>query len=314
MSRPLPIIIDCDPGQDDAVALLLALASPDDLDVRGITTVAGNVPLPLTSVNALKMCELASRPDVPVYAGCSRPMVKELYTAEHVHGPSGIDGTDLPDPVTPLQEAHAIDYLVSALLEADSGEITLCTLGPLTNLAMALVKEPRIAGRIRQIVMMGGGYFEGGNTTPAAEFNIYVDPHAAHVVFTSGIPITMMPLDVTHQALTTPPRIAALRRIGSSASRAVVGMLEFFDRHDIDKYGMAGGPLHDPCVIAYLLEPDLFSGRRCHVEIISDSGAANGSTLVDWWGVTGREPNALVMNEIDDDGFFTLVTERIARL
>ena len=310
----MPIIIDCDPGQDDAVALLLALASRQDLDVRGITTVAGNVPLPLTSVNALKMCELAARSDVPVYAGCSRPMLKDLYTAEYVHGPSGIDGTDLADPVTPLQEAHAIDYIVSTILETDPGEITLCALGPLTNVAMALVKEPAIAGRIRQIVMMGGGYFEGGNTTPAAEFNIYVDPQAAHVVFTSGIPITMMPLDVTHKALTTPPRIEALRRIGTSASRAVVGMLEFFDRHDIEKYGIAGGPLHDPCVIAYLLEPDLFSGRRCHVEIVSDSGAANGSTLVDWWGVTGREPNALVMNEIDDDKFFALLTERIARL
>lgn len=296
------------------MALLLALASPDELEVRAITTVAGNVPLALTSLNALKMCELASRPDVPVYAGCSRPMLKDLYTAEYVHGPSGIDGADLPEPVTPIRETHAVDYLTAALLEADPGEITLCTLGPLTNLGMALVKQPAIAGRIGEIVMMGGGYFAGGNTTPAAEFNIYVDPHAAHVVFTSGIPITMMPLDVTHKALTTPERIDAFRGLGTAAGDAVAGMLDFFDRHDMEKYGTAGGPLHDPCVVAYLLDPDLFSGKRCHVDIVSDSGAANGMTLVDWWDVTGREPNALVMNEIDDAGFFALLTDRIGRL
>jgi purine nucleosidase len=314
MTKPLPIIIDCDPGQDDAVALLLALASPEDLDVRAITAVAGNVPLALTSVNALKMCELAKRPDVPVYAGCPRPMLKELYTAEYVHGPTGIDGTYLPDPTITLQDEHAVDYLVRALSEAEPGEITVCTLGPLTNLAMALVKEPAIAGRIREVVMMGGGFFEGGNTTPAAEFNIFVDPHAAAVVFTSGIPITMMPLDVTHKALTTPERVAAFSGIGTPAATAVAGMLEFYDRHDIEKYGMEGGPLHDPCVIAYLLDPALFGGKRCHVEIVSDSGPASGATLVDWWKVTGKEPTALVMNEVDDTGFFSLLMERIGRL
>ena len=314
MAGPTPIIIDCDPGQDDAVALLVALASPDDLDVRSITTVAGNVPLPLTSRNALKMCELAGRADVPVYAGCRRPMLNDLYTAEYVHGPSGIDGANLADPESDLVDGHAVEHLAASFLEGDPGEITLCTLGPLTNVAMAMVLEPDITSRIDRIVMMGGGYFEGGNTTPAAEFNIYVDPHAAHVVFTSGVPITMMPLDVTHKVLSTPARVEAIRDLGTAAGDAVAGMLDYYDRHDTDKYGIAGGPLHDPCVIAHLLDPTLFSGRECHVEIVSDAGAASGATLVDWWGVTGKAPNALVMDDVDDERFFRLITERIAAL
>ena len=314
MVSPVPIIIDCDPGQDDAVALLLALASPESLEVLGITTVAGNVPLALTSMNALKICELAARTDVPVFAGCSRPLLKELYTAEYVHGPSGMDGADLPDPKMSLQDEHAVDYLARVLLESPPGEVTLCTLGPLTNVAMAIVKEPAVTGRICEIVMMGGGYFEGGNTTPAAEFNIFVDPHAAHVVFTSGIPITMMPLDVTHKALTTGARIEAFSRLGSPAGTAVAGMLEFFDRHDIEKYGIEGGPLHDPCVVAYLLDPGLFGGKPCHVEVVSDSGPASGATLVDWWNVANREANATVMRDIDTAGFFALLTDRIGRL
>jgi purine nucleosidase len=311
---PRPVIIDCDPGQDDAVALLLALASPAELEVRAVTTVAGNVPLPLTSINALKMCELAGRPDIPVHAGCARPMRKSLTTAEYVHGPTGLDGADLPEPSIPLASGHAVDVIVEAALAADPGELTLCTLGPLTNVGMALVKEPAVAEGIREIVMMGGGYFEGGNTTPAAEFNIYVDPEAAANVFTSGIPITMMPLDVTHRALSTPERVAAIRALGTPAAAAVTGMLDFYDRHDVAKYGLEGGPLHDPCVIAFLLEPGLFSGKACHVEVVTDDGPANGATLVDWWEVTGRPANAVVMNRIDADGFYRLLTERIARL
>lgn len=314
MVAPRPIIIDCDPGQDDAVALLLALASPEQLELRAITTVAGNVPLPLTSINALKMCELAGREDVPVYAGCSRPMRKELYTAEYVHGPTGIDGAELPEPGKQLEDDHAVDFLVDAVMEAAPGEITLCTFGPLTNLGMALVKAPDMAPRIREIVLMGGGFFEGGNTTPAAEFNIYVDPEAAYNVLASDVPITMMPLDVTHKALSTPARVDTFRSLGTAAGAAVAGMLDFYDRHDVEKYGFEGGPLHDPCVIAYLLRPDLFGGKPCHVEVVTDPGPANGATLVDWWEVTGRTPNAMVMNEIDADEFFALLTERISRL
>ena len=314
MSTPRPIIIDTDPGQDDAVALLVALASPDELDVLGIIAVAGNVPLALTSKNARKICELAERQDVPVYAGCPRPMMRELHTAEYVHGPSGLDGADLPEPTMPLQKQHGVDYLVDTLLAAEDGSITLCPLGPLTNVAMAMVKVPAIVPKVREIVLMGGGFFEGGNATPAAEFNIWVDPHAAHVVFTSGVPITMMPLDVTHQALATPKRVGTFRAMGTPAGNAVAGMLDFFDRYDTEKYGTDGAPLHDPCVIAYLLEPGLFAGKHCHVGIETASPDTLGMTVVDWWGVTDGAPNAVVMNSVDADGFFAVLVDRIGRI
>ncbi len=307
------IIIDTDPGQDDAVAILLALASPE-LEVVGITAVAGNVPLPLTQLNVRKVCELAGRPDVKVFAGATRPLIRKLFTAEYVHGKTGLDGPDLPEPVMPLQPQHAVDWIVETLMAHAPGEITLCPLGPLTNIAMALIREPRIAPRIAQIVLMGGGFFEGGNMTPAAEFNIYVDPHAADIVFRSGVPIVMMPLDVTHKALTTRARVDRFRAMGTRVGDATVALLEFFERFDEHKYGTDGGPLHDPCVIAYLLKPELFSGRQCNVEIETASELTIGMTVTDWWGVTDRPKNALVMHGIDSNGFYQLLTERLATL
>lgn len=313
MAQARKIIIDTDPGQDDAVAILLALASPE-LEVLGITAVAGNVPLALTEKNARKVCELAGRPDVRVFAGAKRPLVRDLVTAEHVHGKTGLDGPELPEPRMALDGRHAVDFLVETLMAHAPGEITLCTLGPLTNIALALLREPEIAPRVREIVMMGGGFFEGGNVTPAAEFNIYVDPHAADVVFRSGIPIVVMPLDVTHKALTTAVRVAAIRKLGTPVAVATAQMLEFFERFDEQKYGSDGGPLHDPCVIAYLIEPGLFGGRRCNVSVETASELTMGMTVVDWWGVTERPKNALVMRDIDDDGFFALLTARLGRL
>ena len=313
MALQRKIIIDTDPGQDDAVAILLALASPE-LEILGITAVAGNVPLALTQKNARKICELGGRPDLPVYAGAVRPMVNPLVTAEHVHGKTGLDGPDLPEPVMPLQPEHAVDFIVETLMAHEPGEATLCTLGPLTNIALALVREPLIAPRIREIVMMGGGFFEGGNITPAAEFNIYVDPHAADVVFRSGVPIVMMPLDVTHKALTTAARVSAFRDLGTRVGMATAEMLEFFERFDEEKYGSDGGPLHDPCVIAYLLKPELFWGRHCNVAVETASELTLGMTVIDWWGVTDRPANALVMRDIDHEGFFQLLTERLAML
>jgi len=307
------IIIDTDPGQDDAVAILLALASPE-LDVLGITAVAGNVPLSLTQLNARKICELAGRPQTRVFAGASRPLVRPLVTAENVHGKTGLDGPVLPEPAMPLQDRHAVDFIVETLMAEEAGSVTLCPLGPLTNIGLALVREPRIAGRIGEIVLMGGGFFEGGNVTPAAEFNIHVDPHAADVVFRSGAPITMMPLDVTHKALTTATRVAAFRRLGTRVGTATAEMLDFFERYDERKYGTDGGPLHDPCVIAYLLRPALFSGRHVNVVIETASELTMGMTVIDWWGVTDRPRNAQVMREIDADGYFALLTERIGRL
>lgn len=311
---PRKIIIDTDPGQDDAVAILLALASPDELDVVAITAVAGNVPLELTTLNALKMVELAGRPEVPVHAGSVTPMVRPLITAEYVHGATGIDGADLPEPSTPVADGHGVDVIVDLLMESEPGTMTLCPLGPLTNVGMAMVREPRIVPRIAEIVLMGGGFFEGGNTTPTAEFNIYVDPHAADIVFRSGVPITVMSLDVTHRALIAPRHMERFAAVDSPAGRAVHGMLEFYERYDVDKYGMEGGPLHDPCVIAHLLVPGMFRGREVSVAVETTSELTMGMTVVDWWNLTPNPPNATWMREVDADGFFDLLVERIGRL
>jgi purine nucleosidase len=307
------IIIDTDPGQDDAVAILLALASPE-LEVLAITAVAGNVPLPLTALNSLKMVELAGRPEVPVYAGCDRPMVRPLITAEYVHGKTGLDGAELPEPVTPLAPGHAVDRIIELVLANDPGTVTLCPLGPLTNVGTALARAPEIAPRLAGIVLMGGGFFEGGNTTPTAEFNIYVDPQAADIVFRSGVPITVMSLDVTHRALMLPRHLDRFAAMGTALGTAVHGLLTFYERYDVEKYGMEGGPLHDPCVIAYLLRPELFGGRNVNVEIEVQSELTMGMTVVDWWGMTDRARNARWMRTIDSDGFFDLLVERLARL
>lgn len=315
MSRPgrQAIVIDTDPGQDDAIAILLALASPE-LEVLAISTVAGNVPLDLTSRNARMVCELAGRPDLPVHAGADRPLLRPLVTAEHVHGKTGLDGCELPVPTMPLQAEHSVDLIIRSVMERPVGSVTLCPLGPLTNIALALQKEPALAQRIGRIVLMGGGCFEGGNITPAAEFNCYVDPHAAAVVFGSGVPITMVPLDCTHQALTSPARIAAIRALGGRIGPAVAGWLAFAERFDEQKYGQQGGPLHDPCVIAWLIKPELFRGRRCNVEIETQSPLTLGMSVIDWWGVTERPRNALVLGEVDAQGLFDLITERLGRL
>jgi len=307
------IIIDTDPGQDDAVAILLALASPE-LEVLGITAVAGNVPLEWTQKNARKVCELAGRPDIRVFAGAAQPLQRALVTAEYIHGNTGLDGPVLPEPKMALQTPHAVDFLVEEIKRQPPGSVTLCTLGALTNVALALQRAPEIAPRIQQIVLMGGGYSEGGNITPAAEFNMYVDPHAAAVVFASGIPLVVLPLDVTHQVLTTRKRLDAIAAIGTPVAHATVELLEFFERYDEAKYGSDGGPLHDPCVIAYLLQPALFKGRHCNVRIETESELTMGMTVVDWWGVTGRPANALFLRAVDADGFFSLLTERLQTL
>jgi purine nucleosidase len=311
---PRKIIIDTDPGQDDAVAILLALASPDDLDVEAVVAVAGNVGLAQNARNALKVVELAGRTEVPVFAGSIRPMRRQLVTAEHVHGETGLDGPVLPEPKKALEPRHGVDFLVDRFMAADPGTITLATLGPLTNVALALVREPRIAPRIKEIVMMAGAYFEVGNITPTAEFNVYVDPEAADVVLKSGIPITMIPLDVTHGVLSTKPRLERIRAIGNRCGAAVADMLGFSERFDLEKYGGHGAPLHDPCVIAYLLRPELFTGRHINVEIETGSPLTVGMTVADWWRITDRPRNVNYLRSADADGFYDLLTERLARL
>lgn len=308
------IIIDTDPGQDDAVAILLALGSPDEIDLLGIVAVAGNVPLPLTQKNARIVCELAGRPDIPVFAGCDAPLARPLVTAEHVHGKTGLDGPSLPDPTMGLQDRHGVDFIIEALRTEPAGTVTLVPIGPLTNIAEAFRRAPDIVARVQEIVLMGGAYFEVGNITPAAEFNIYVDPEAADIVFKSRIPLTVMPLDVTHKALTTRPHIAGFRTMGTEVGRMVAEWTDFFERFDKDKYGSEGAPLHDPCTIAYLLQPDLFTGREINVEIETGSDLTRGMTVADWWRVTDRPANATFMGDVDADRFFRLLTERLARL
>jgi purine nucleosidase len=311
---PLPIIVDTDPSPDDAVAFLIALASPAELEVLAITTVAGNVPVSLTSRNALKALELAKRTDVPVYRGAEAPLLRPLITAEHVHGRTGFDGYDLPEPVTPLAKGFAPDAIVDLVMSRPAGEVTLCCLAPLTNIALAMAKEPRLAGHVREIVIMGGAFSEGGNVTPAAEFNVYVDPEAAARVLRCGAPITMIPLDCTHQALSTAPRLQKLRAIGTPLAEAFFHLLSFNKLHDERKYGWAGGPLHDATVVAWLLSPKIFGGRKVHVEVECASPLTLGMTVVDWWNVNGAEPNVRFLREIDADAYFELVIERLGRL
>ncbi|MGF1498070.1 MAG: nucleoside hydrolase [Elainellaceae cyanobacterium] len=306
-----PILIDCDPGIDDAMALLLAFAAPE-LQILGITTVAGNVPLDLTQVNARKICTLANRTDIPVYAGCPRPLLRSPTTAEAIHGQTGLGEGLLPAPTVPLQPQHAVEVLIQTLLRTPQ-PITVATLGPLTNLAVALIQAPQIAPNIDEIVMMGGAVTHG-NVTPCAEFNLYADPHAAQVVFTSGIPITMLGLDATHQVLTTPARLAAIRAIATPAADKIATLLAQYGTADQERYGLAGSPLHDPNVIAYLIQPSLYQGKPCHVEVELTSPTSLGRTVVDWWNTSGRPANATVINAVDADGFYDLLTQRLAQI
>jgi purine nucleosidase len=307
------IIIDTDPSPDDAVAILMALASPE-LQVLAVTTVAGNVPLPLTSKNARKALELGKRTKTPVYAGASAPLVRKLITAEHVHGRTGFDGYELPEPTMPLANGFAPEVIVDLVMQREPGAVTLCCLAPLTNIALAFAKEPRLGSHLKEIVLMGGTFSEGGNITPAAEFNIFVDPEAAARVLECGAPITMVPLDCTHQALTTNKRLDKLRAIGTPVAEAFYHLLTFNKAFDQQKYGWEGGPLHDATVIAYLLAPEIFSGRKVNVAVECASPLTLGMTVVDWWSVTGKPANVQFMREINADRYFDLVIERLARL
>ena len=312
MSRQ-SIIIDCDPGQDDAVALFLAMASPEELEILGITAVAGNVPLELTQRNVRLMCDIAGCREVPVFAGCDRPMVRELLTAEKVHGKTGIDGVDIAEPETPLQEEHAVDFNVETLRAAEDASVTLVPTGPLTNIGTVIDRAPDVLPKIRQLVIMGGAMREGGNYSPSAEFNILVDPHAADIVFSCGRPITSMGLDVTHQVLSTRARVERIRELANPVADATAGMLGFFERHDSKKYGVEGAPLHDPCTIAWLLAPELFEGKVCNLSVETRSELTMGHTAIDFWHVTDRPHNVNWIHSVDADGFYDLLTDRLAR-
>ena len=307
-------ILDTDPGQDDAVAILFALGASDRLHLDALTAVAGNVPLPLTSKNARIICDWAGREDMPVYAGCEMPLLHTLVTAEEVHGRNGLDGVELHEPRTPLQSRHAVDAIIERVRAEPAGTVSLCAVGPLTNVAMAIRRAPDIVPLLKQIVVMGGCYFEAGNVTPAADFNFFVDPHAAAIVFESGAPVVVLPLDVTHKACTSEKRIAALRALPNHCGPLAADILTSYQRFDTQKFGLEGGPLHDPCAIGYLLDPTLFKGRQVHVAIETGSELTLGASVVDWWGITGKQPNAYWVNEVDDERFFAELTLALGRL
>jgi purine nucleosidase len=307
------IIIDTDPGQDDAIAMLLAFASPE-IEVLGICSVAGNVPLALTTRNALRICELAGRTDVPVFAGAEGPLLRGPVTAEQVHGASGLDGPDLPEPTMRPRDGHAVQFIAETLRREPAGSVTSCALGPMTNLALAFALAPDVRSRVARIVSMGGGRFEGGNITPVAEFNIFADPHAAQAVLNAGIPVVMHPLDATHRALTSRNRVAAFRDLGTRPGIAVADMLSFAEVYDMERYGAEGGPLHDPNVIAWLLHPEIYRGRDVNLEVETGSDLTMGQTVVDWWGATDRRKNVHYVREVDDTAFFELLVRRIGRL
>ena len=309
------LIIDTDPGADDVIALLFAMAAPERLNIQALTTVAGNVPLAKTSRNARLACEWAGRPDIAVYAGAQRPLKRTPIYAANIHGREGLTGVDVYEPAAPLAEGGAVEYLVRTLRAAPEKSVTLAMLGPQTNLALALEQAPDIVRGLRELVLMAGAHFNGGNITPVAEFNVFADPHAAEaVLLKSGVPITMLPLDVTHKILTSDERIARLRGLGNRAGAIVADILDAYAPQEMKHYDMPGGPVHDATVTAYLLQPSLFKGRRIHVEVDSREGMGFGQTVADWYGSLHRAPNVNWIVDGDAQGFFDLLTEHIARL
>lgn len=307
------IVFDCDPGVDDCIALMAALASPEDFDVLGICTVAGNVSLKTCTRNALAITALAGRDEVAVYAGCPRPMVEQPVAAAHIHGETGLGAARLPDPTHAQASIHAVDFLVETLRAADPGSITLAPTGPLTNIAVALVKAPDIAEAIKEIVLMGGARSEGGNITASAEFNMYADPHAARVVFQSGLPITAIGLDTTLQLRCTPARHTALEEMGNQAGSVAAQMIGHVNAIYGEIYGTEGAALHDPCVVLYLLRPELFETRRAYIEVETRAGLTRGHTSVDIYA-DADQTNAHWAMGVDSDTAFALLHERMSRL
>jgi inosine-uridine nucleoside N-ribohydrolase len=301
------IVIDCDPGHDDAIAILLALASPE-VELVGVTTVAGNQTLDKTTRNALVTLEIAGRADVPVAAGADGPLSRELRTAAHVHGDSGLDGPELPEPQAQPVAPHAVDLLAEVI----DGETVLVPTAPLTNIALLLERHPEVRDRIEHIVWMGGAIGEG-NVTPAAEFNAFVDPEAAAVVFASGIPLTMVGLDVTHKALFTRAHAERLRESGR-AGRFVAELSDFFQRFHERSYGFEGSPIHDAMAVAHVIDPTLVTMRKVNVAVETSSELCDGRTVVDLRGVTGRPENADVGVDVDAERFLDLLVTRIASL
>ncbi len=306
------LIIDCDPGQDDAINLFLALPKTTDYDILGITVVAGNTSLEKTQRNARLLCELAGRTDILVFAGANAPLEYSLATAEEVHGSEGLEGIEIYEPKMPLQEKDAVDFIIETLRAADAGSITLVPTGPLTNIAKVLIQAPDLASKIKEIVLMGGALREGGNITPSAEFNIYVDPHAAKIVFESGVPLVVFGLDVTHKVLSSDDVLERIKDLGNPVALAAYNLLTYYGRFDEDKYGTNGAPLHDPCTMAYVLKPKLFTLKPCNIRVEAGDGLCRGHTAVDFWYATDLPHNSLWAYDVDKKGFFDLLIQQLA--
>jgi len=302
------VIIDCDPGHDDALALMLAHASPE-VELLAITTVAGNQTLDRTTLNARRVCTVAGIRDVPIAAGCDRPLLRELVTAGEVHGASGLDGADWPEPAVDVVPEHAVDLIVDLVMGAP-GQVTLVPIGPLTNIALALRREPRIVGAVREVVLMGGS-FTRGNTSPAAEFNIYVDPEAAAAVFTAGWPLTMVGLDLTHQARVTAEVMDRITAVGTPLATIVAQLMRFYGRLSV---AQGGPPLHDPCAVARVIDPDVMACRDAFVAVETQGQWTRGMTVTDFAGRLGHAANAAVATELNVPAFWELMLDALRRL
>jgi purine nucleosidase len=309
------IIIDCDPGQDDAIALMLAFSSMDKLNILGITTVAGNVQLDMTQRNARLICEMLHVKDIPVFSGIAKPLIRDLVTAEEYHGENGLNGIKIFEPQIPLQEKNAIQYIIETLDNAEKNSVRIVGIGPLTNIAMVLMQAPHIKDRIKEIIVMGGSCFEGGNVTAAAEFNFHVDPHAVEIVIESGVPITIFGLDVTHQARVSKDLRKQLENLPDTVATKILKVsIDYFAKAYKDIYNQDEPPIHDVLTIAYLLEPELFEGIYCNVSIETSSELTMGASVVDYWGLTNKKKNVKWINKVNKEGFFELLYKRIATL
>lgn len=304
-------IIDTDPGNDDAIGLMLAIASPE-IDLLGVSTVAGNVPVETTSRNARMICELATSKPIPVFNGEAEPLRNPLVTAEEVHGRTGLEGIEIVEPRYPAQDRHAVDWIIETVL-SNRGEVSICVMGPMTNIARAIEREPGLPKALERIVVMGGSKFQGGNVTPMAEYNFYADPHAADIVFRSGSPIVLASLDATFQARMDKDwidRFSDLGALGQAASK----LMNVSYRFNHARYGGKFVPLHDPFTVAYLIRPKFFETKPVWVEIETESPLCRGASSIDWWQVTDKEPNCHAIFKVDADGYFDLIYSRIRRL
>ncbi|WEV59217.1 nucleoside hydrolase [Bifidobacterium sp. ESL0728] len=308
------IILDSDPGHDDAMAILLALGNPS-IELLGVTTVGGNQSLDKVTYNARSVLEMAHATNIPVHAGCDRPMFRPLETAASIHGQTGLDGVELPEPTRPLDKGHAVNWLIETIMNNEPGTITLVPTGPLSNIAMAVRMEPRIVDRVKEVVLMGGGYHVG-NWSACAEFNIKTDPEAAKIVFDQSWPLTMVGLDLTHQALCTPEVQGKINAIGTPLAKFASQLMDYFRKSYQNNQDFVDPPVHDPCTVAYLIDPSVVQTRRCRIEVETADGPALGMTVADLRGPepSAEECNKQVATKLDFDKFWNLIIDAIKRI